>query len=142
MISRIPSDRLRDMFEGDCKVDVLYLFGSYSKGKATPISDVDFAVLLNESVPESDYFQLRLHILTDLMSAVKSSNVELVVLNAAPILLAFKVIASRNIIVENNAKHRVRFEASTINRYLDLRPLFGEQRFAVKTQIAEGRFFG
>lgn len=142
MISRIPYDRLKDMFAGDRKMDVLYLFGSYSKGKVSPISDVDFAVLISENIPESDYFQSRLHILADLMSAVKSSNIELVVLNAAPILLAFKVIASRNIIVENNASHRVHFEASVINRYLDLRPLFEEQQLAVKTQITEGRFFG
>jgi len=62
--------------------DVLfaYLFGSLSKGRPSPLSDVDVAVFLREG----DLSEKRLEILGHLMKILKTDEVDLVILNTPP----------------------------------------------------------
>ena len=47
--------RCVDFFAVEPHVSVAYLFGSYARDQAGPLSDVDIAVPLDDGVAEADY---------------------------------------------------------------------------------------
>ncbi|MEX0657953.1 MAG: nucleotidyltransferase domain-containing protein [Egibacteraceae bacterium] len=96
-------------------VVVAYLFGSRARGTARPGSDADVAVLLDE---DSDVHQRTL----DLMAAL-GEGVDVVVLNEAPVALAYRVLRDGVLPVCRDEQVRVRHRAATISRYLDTVPL-------------------
>ena len=59
-----------------------YLFGSQASGATTPLSDVDIAVLLAPDTPSPGSVQAAL--ISDLMLMLRRSDIDVVVLNAAP----------------------------------------------------------
>jgi len=65
------------------EVLVAYLFGSHARGKATPISDVDVAVLLSEAVPCGSYLDYRIALMQELTRIFRSDEVQVVILNHA-----------------------------------------------------------
>ena len=71
-----------------------YLFGSHAAGRAHRESDVDVGVCLDRRVlPErAARFELRVRLTSDLIHAVRCNDVDVVVLNDAPPLLARRVL--------------------------------------------------
>lgn len=113
-----PARGLAEVFEGDIKTMVAYLFGSKSRGLHTPESDTDIAVLLSE-LPENllDYYLD----LMDRVSRVLGDAVDLVVLNTAPPLLRHQVIKYGRVLYSRDERARVGFEARAGKEYLDLK---------------------
>lgn len=93
-----------------------YLFGSQSTSRAGPLSDVDIAVYLDESV---DAFATKLALVDVVSRHVRSDRVDVVVLNSAPIALAGRVLTTRRVIVERDPSARHRYESSTIRQFAD-----------------------
>jgi predicted nucleotidyltransferase len=73
-----------------------YLFGSQASGVTTPLSDVDIAVILEAGVPSPGDVQALL--ISDLMLALGRSDVDVVILNAAPPLLKERAISRGRVI--------------------------------------------
>ena len=71
-----------------------YLFGSHAAGRAHRESDVDVGVCLDRRVlPErAARFELRVRLTSDLIHAIRCNDVDVVVLNDAPPLLARHVL--------------------------------------------------
>jgi len=69
-------------------VRLAYLFGSQATRRTHPNSDVDIAVLLDESLTSDELFAERLRLLGDLSHIFGTDNVDFVILNEAPPLLA------------------------------------------------------
>lgn len=44
-------------------VILAYLFGSHARGQAGPLSDIDVAVLVDTTVCEDDYFDVRVQLI-------------------------------------------------------------------------------
>jgi predicted nucleotidyltransferase len=97
--------------------DVLfaYLFGSLSRGRPSPLSDVDVAVFLSEG----DFAAKRIDILGHLIEILKTDKVDLVILNMAPLVLRMKIIQGKTLLAENNPFARHAFESTTIRTFLD-----------------------
>jgi predicted nucleotidyltransferase len=72
-----------------------YLFGSLARKKAGPLSDVDIAVYCREgsSLPEK-----KLEILGNLVNILKTDEIDLVVLNRAPLTLRMKILENKKLI--------------------------------------------
>ena len=85
--------RLETFFAARADVLVAYLFGSHAEGRAHRESDVDVAVLLDRTVyPESkDRFEARVALSSDLVGLLHQNEVDVVVLNDAPPLLARRI---------------------------------------------------
>jgi predicted nucleotidyltransferase len=111
--------------------DVLfsYLFGSAASGKIHPMSDLDIAVYL-EGDPSSE---ARLELLGSLIDAVKMDEIDLVVLNTAPLPLKARIIRSRRVLSDRAPFVRHAFESATMRAYLDFSKL--------EDRILERRFF-
>jgi len=100
-----------------------YLFGSVAKETFGPRSDVDVAVLLREGLNREEMFEQRLQLLVDL-NAFSNREVDVVVLNTAPLLLQQEVLKYGRVIYERDALARIRFEVWARKTYFDVKPMF------------------
>lgn len=93
-----------------------YLFGSVSRGTATPMSDIDIAVYLHDL---ADGAEVKLELLGQLMHDLETDDVDLVILNTAPLTLQARVIRDRVILKDRNPYQRHAFESLVMRQYLD-----------------------
>ncbi len=122
------------------EVVLAYLFGSHARGRPTPISDVDFAVLLSKAVPRELYLDYRIVLLQELTRIFRSDDVQVVILNQAPPLLAYKVIVEGKLLLCRDELARLRFRTDATRHYLDTKPLRRVQEMATARRIREDRF--
>jgi predicted nucleotidyltransferase len=110
--------KLKDFFSSKARVVLAYLFGSTIRGEANCLSDIDIAVLFDNTLTKKEAFDLQLQLIVDLGDLLKTNDVDLVVLNNSPLLLTFNVIRD-GIILKSNEQERVHFETKTMSRYYD-----------------------
>lgn len=121
MIDSSLKKQLAEVFEKQ-KVVLAYLFGSQAKGKTGPLSDVDIAIYFDEKVVLNERFDLRLEVLGELMDLFKTDEVDLVVLNDAPVLLAHRILKEGILIFSGDDKKRLEYEVKAVLKYLDWKP--------------------
>jgi uncharacterized protein len=131
---------LVEFFERQPDVVAAYLFGSQARGEAGPLSDVDLAVWLDDHPEPGRRLSRQLALSADAASLLGTDEVELVVLNGAPPLLAQRVIRDGKLLAERSAPARVRLETEAIIRYLDTIPLREELGRGLARRLAEGTF--
>lgn len=115
--------RLRDFFKARAAsegVAAAWLFGSVARGTARPDSDVDVGVLFREDPPRT-LKGYRFDLEADLQELL-GLPVQLVVLNRAPVDLAFFVLRDGKLLVNQDPSRRVEFEVRTRNEYWDMEP--------------------
>jgi len=81
-------------------VVLAYLFGSQAEGRVTPLSDIDFAVLLSPGTLRTKYFDVRLSLTNTLMD-VFHKPVDVAVLNEVTALLAYEVVCHGVLLYED-----------------------------------------
>lgn len=102
-------------------VNFAYLFGSQTKGNIGPVSDIDIAVFI-DCRDEDAYASHKMEILGKLNDTLKTDNIDLVLLNEAPPLLAHRILKEGEIIYCEDEKKRLDYEESAILKYLDFKP--------------------
>ena len=123
------------------EIQAAYVFGSVAAGRARVDSDVDIAVLVRRIAP-SRMLKYRLKLMADLGSALHRSDVDVVILNEAPPLLAHRVLSQGKLIFERSASARIQFQVKTASRYFDLIPMFETHIRYLKKSVREGRVVG
>ncbi len=78
--------------EGPPGVLAAYLFGSHATGRAARESDVDVAVVVDPTCRPEDSFELRVRVSSDLVGVLHANDVDVLVLNEAPPVLAARVL--------------------------------------------------
>ena len=106
-------------------VRLVYLFGSQVSGTTGPLSDIDLAVLLAREASAIHVFAQLEHLFS---LALEGQAVDVVILNQAPIELAYAVIAQGRIIYQRSIAERVEYEAEVMSRYGDFLPFLRAQR--------------
>jgi predicted nucleotidyltransferase len=106
-------------------VRLVYLFGSRIEDNVGPMSDYDVAVLFERAV---DALELRARFAHELARALGTDRVDVVVLNAAPIELAYAIIAQGGVVFKRDETTRVEYEATVLSRYGDYLPVLRAQR--------------
>jgi predicted nucleotidyltransferase len=119
-----------------------YVFGSVAQGRASPDSDVDVAVLLNRSPSAQGTLGYRLALAADLGATLHRDDVQVVVLNEAPPLLAQRVLSLGTLVFDRSPSARVRFQVRTAGRYDDLVPAMERYVDRLKKDVREGRTGG
>jgi len=104
------------------KVVLAYLFGSQAKGKVGPLSDIDIAVYFDEKISFDERFALRLRTLGKLMDLFKTNELDLIVLNDAPPLLAHRILKEGSLIFSDSEDVRLEYEVKAVLKYLDWKP--------------------
>ena len=141
MVIEMTMDRkLKRFFQKNHKnINLAYLFGSYAKGRITPLSDVDVAVLLNDKIEPKAYFDIQLD-LSDQLSSYLKREAEVVILNRADPKLSYQVIKYGEIVFEKNLNLKADFERKALNIYFDLKPMFDFYEKELLERIKEGKF--
>lgn len=132
--ARIPL--IRAACEADRRILAGYLYGSYGTELQTPLSDVDFAVLLEPGVTLD--LRERLRVIDGLQEAAAEDDFNVLILNTAPVTLQFSVLqANRPVFVRDEAR-AADFAANVYTRYGDYaivqRALHRELRDALREE--------
>ena len=107
-------------------IRLLYLFGSRAAGAAAgPLSDYDLGVLLD---PARDTPASHAQLAHELAIILDTERIDLVVLNRAPIELAYGIIAQGQLLYQRDLGTRVEYEADVLGRYGDYLPVLRTQR--------------
>jgi len=109
---------LTEYFSSKDSVIVVYLFGSTVRSDAGRLSDVDIGVLVDENLSKNARFDLELKLMGEIAGLIKKNKIDLIVLNEAPLLLAYNIIKD-GIILKSDEVERVRFETKILSMYLD-----------------------
>jgi predicted nucleotidyltransferase len=129
-------EAIRALLE-DAGVVLAYVFGSAAHGTERVDSDLDLAILLGRKVPRELHGEIRLRLLTELVGLTHVNDIDLVVLNDAPPLLAHQVITTGRLILGTRSG-QVHFEVEAIKRYIDTRRLRDHLAQALERRLREG----
>lgn len=99
---------LANFFRSIDSVNFAYLFGSIVRGDTNELSDVDIAIMLDESLSKKDMFNKELDLISELTCVLKSDKIDLVVLNDAPLLLKYNIIKDGHVLKSDETKHSFR----------------------------------
>ena len=119
---RIPADisdrleRLASLLKQDQRVIFAYLFGGLASGMQKPLSDVDIAVFLDPACVDAETKLDLIGLLTDTLA---TDEVDLVVLNRAPISLVGRILKQKKLLADNKPFQRHQFESLAMREFFD-----------------------
>jgi predicted nucleotidyltransferase len=105
-----------DYLENRSVIYFAYLFGSIGRGKLLPLSDIDIAIYLKGS---GDLRKKKMEILGVLIDLLQTDEIDLVILNEAPLPLKMKVLENKKVIVDRKPFLRHQYESLTMREYFD-----------------------
>jgi uncharacterized protein len=116
-----------------------YLFGSQARGDAQPHSDVDVAVYVDQAVPTNAGFGIDCDIAADLMKALHTNDIDVVLLNRAGPLLYHRVLRDGVRVLARDLAAATRREAMALSRYCDYLPQLGKIQSAERLRTQQER---
>lgn len=140
MITKLQQLKLNKIFK-DNGVILAYVFGSYARGKITPLSDFDVAILFSKNVNLKDYFDRELKIAGEIGRVIKIDQIDVINLATvrSPLLKHEAVFEGKPVFVNDKD---VRFITEKIIRqeYDDTEYLRETSYRILNRQIKEGTF--
>jgi uncharacterized protein len=134
--------RLTPVLTAKAEIIFAYLFGSTAKGTAGRKSDVDLAVFLDPAVTIDEEGYGYLSVLTEELSALLGTRVDVVILNTAKTVLKYQVLKSGILLFTKSNETRRTFHERTIREYLDFKPALKVQRQYLHKRLLNGTFGG
>jgi hypothetical protein len=128
MSRSVPPDResvssaLRRTLEPRAEVLEAYLFGSVARGQARRDSDVDVAVWVDAALAPDRPFGYDAYLASELMQALGTNAVDLVLLNRAPPVIYHRVLRDGVRLVSRDLASTTTREARALSRYFDWLP--------------------
>lgn len=113
-------DALRRVLSADPRIAYALVFGSTERGTAGPRSDLDLAIGVTKGV---DLSALEIGEIVSRLEAAASKPVDLVLLEAAPPGLAYRVFRDGRTIFARDAAALVERKARAVLEYLDFQPV-------------------
>jgi predicted nucleotidyltransferase len=117
-----------------------YLFGSTARGEQQAHSDVDVAVYVDRDAAPRAAFGYAADLGADLMRALSTNRVDVVVLNDAPPLLYGRVLRDGIRICSRDLVASTRREGQALSRYCDFVPQLAKIDAAHHARIEGGDF--
>lgn len=108
--------RVNDFLENYTKVVFAYLFGNLAKDIVNPLSDIDIALYLKRG---TNFTKEKMTILEGLMSILGTEEIDLVILNIAPLTLKARIVENKKILVDKEPFLRHSFESLVLREYFD-----------------------
>lgn len=123
------------------QVVLAYLFGSAARGKMTPLSDIDFAVVFSNKVKPKDYFKKELHLAHEIGNVFKIDRVDIINLKTvrSP-LLKHNAVFRGKLIFGKYGKKQLESESGIMKEYEDTKHLRAVQDYYLYKHIKAGTF--
>ena len=119
-----------------------YLFGSRARGQARRDSDIDVAVYVDESRVRDGVWGYRAELTTDLMVALGTNDVDVVVLNRASIVLYHRVLRDGVRVFSRDLRATTTRAGQALSRYFDFLPQLDKmdaaRRYAAECESEHG----
>jgi len=87
---RALRSQLTERFEGRSEIIAVYLYGSHAEGHANALSDMDIGVLVRDGLAKERLWELEDFLAADLGRALRTDNLDLIVLNLAPLRIRYE----------------------------------------------------
>lgn len=116
--------KLKKFFENRKEVQFAILFGSLAKGMANALSDIDIAVMITPQFKDTFPYGYQATLTADLMQELKRNDVDVVILNNAPIALRYQVLRHGKFIYVQDKQAPIQFQIDTVNRYEDFKMIY------------------
>ncbi len=115
-------EKIRNALMHEENVLIAYLYGSRARGDFQEESDVDVAVLVKDlpTTEKNPFYETELSLR---LSKAVGKDVEVRLINGKPLIFLCQVLKHGKLIVSKDEKTRVKFEASTLDRCFDFRPI-------------------
>ena len=110
---------LKDFFSHEKDVKVVYLFGSTARDEHDRMSDVDVAVLGEDKIPLMELAGFSEHLKENI-----GRDVDVVDLRDKGYRFIQNVLKDSEVVLNRDEDLRIDFEAYTLQRYLDMKPLY------------------
>ncbi len=105
-------DRVVEELKGYPEVKVIILFGSHAKGKTKPLSDIDIAVLLEDSDLEAE------------ISSFSSNVLDVVPFSRLPLYIRFEVLKHGKTLFVRDEEFFTRIKMEVLRDYLEMSYLY------------------
>lgn len=128
ILSRIPD--VKKILTGEENIVFAYLFGGLAKGDVKPFSDIDFAAYLRHTDHLGEY---KFELFDRLTRVIGTNELDLVILNSAPITLTGRVLQTRQVLVDKEPSFRHAYESLILREFFD---------FKVKEDLLLSRRYG
>lgn len=113
---------IAEVLAREISVAAAYLHGSVARGRTTPLSDVDVALVLNPDIPGRERLRLRLRVVDGLQRALSGRDFDVVILEEVPVAIAGRIVGEGALVFERDAVRRVAVEVATRMAYHDFLP--------------------
>lgn len=124
-------------------VMLAYLYGSTARGRATPLSDIDIALVVNkDEFDPVDRLKLELEIEEQIVNACELRQAEVRIINDAPIIFRGEVVNDGILLYSRSEEFRVDFETFTRSEYFDFLPVAALHREAYFERLRTRGFHG
>ncbi|MBI5074498.1 MAG: nucleotidyltransferase domain-containing protein [Nitrospirae bacterium] len=136
-IEKLPPDILTKLpdaarvLEQDSDVIFAYLFGGLADKVIKPLSDVDLAVYIKEI---NDLAEFKMQLFDKLTDALGTGELDLVILNTAPVSLAGRILQKRVVLSDKEPFRRHVYESVTLREFFDFRikeDIFFKRRYGI-----------
>jgi hypothetical protein len=117
-----------------------YLFGSRARSEGSARSDLDVAVYVREPLPEAGPFGYAAELAAEVMRALGTDRLDLVVLNRAPPLLYHRVLRDGIRLFARDLRATTVREGRALSRYCDYVPQLAKIRAAREARMIRGEF--
>lgn len=109
---------------------VVYLFGSFARGQERAKSDIDIAFLVDRARYRADAFEATapLHMIAGKMGIELGHEVDVTILNAASLEMAFEVVSCGKCLFEIDSEVRLQYEIKIRGMYFDFQPFLSGLR--------------
>jgi predicted nucleotidyltransferase len=104
-------------------VALAYLYGSAARGQTTPFSDVDVALVLNQSLSREEQFRLELSLQAEIEEACSLPEADVRVIDQAPLTVQGLVVTQGQLLYCRQESQRIQFETMVRQRYFDYQPV-------------------
>ena len=107
---------LEPLLASDDRIIFAYIFGGLAAGEHRPLSDIDIAVYLDGDV---DKAEAKLDIMGVLSDTLKTDEIDLVILNEAPISLVGRILKKKRLLTDKQPFLRHSFESLALRKFFD-----------------------
>ena len=114
--------RLARVLEPRQEILEAYLFGSHGRGEAGAMSDIDVAVYVDDRSPPLSPYGYEADLIADLMRALETNAIDVVMLNRAPPLLYHRVLRDGQLLLSRDPRATTTRAGYALSRYFDFLP--------------------
>jgi len=135
------AERLKDLPDrvaGIAGLNALWLFGSFARGEATPISDVDLAYLPDETLTGDVLDRFETELYCAIASALHTDEFSFVNLRRAPAYLVWRVVTEGRLLLCRDEEASAVVKASAFQRFPDSR-WYARERWQALDGWLEGK---